>query len=251
MDLFTFLDFIFLAVVAISAVCAYNGGFLTEAVGITAWIGTAFFTKYAYPFVEPKFAEWFGAAGMLSAVSAYVSIFVVVIMLLSYLNNMFAKKLKDTNFHGVDKSLGFFFGLVRGVLLMALLYIAVLWFMPRPKDRPDWIRDARSKPVLKTSSLFVSKLLPSGGTFGEIKEIIEADMTGNEEEVFDRLAKPSVAGDAGDSAEDGYRASEIRALERQLKQLDELEADFYAPAVEKIEKTADKVGEKIENLLKS
>ncbi|MDR2098807.1 MAG: CvpA family protein [Rickettsiales bacterium] len=248
MDLFTFLDFVFLTVVAVSAICAYGGGFIAEAFGVAAWIGTAVIAKYAYPHVEPKFAGWFGTTNMISAISAYVSIFVVVVMLLSYLNKKFARKLRDTNFHGVDKSLGFFFGLIRGVLIMALMYVAVLWFMPRPKERPEWITGARSKPVLKTSALFISKLLPAGGTFGEIRDLIDSDMSASEEEVFERLTKPAVAGGAVDSAENGYRASEIRALERQLKQLDELEADLRTPAGKAVD-SAVELKEKIRDIL--
>ena len=138
-----------------------------------------------------------------------------------------AKKLHNTNLGGIDKSLGFFFGLVRGILIMAVAYIAILWFIPEKKERPKWIVNARSKPILKVSSMFISVLLPDGNNFKEIKEVIKSDMTGNEVETFEKLSKPSVKNDVdSSSAEEGYKDSEIRDLERQLKQLDQLELDF-------------------------
>ena len=225
--MFTFLDFIFLVVVVISAVLAYNGGLISESFSIAAWIGTAILTKYLYPFVEPQFASLFGESNVFSSMSAYISIFVVVIMLLSFINKTFTKKLHNTNLGGIDKSLGFFFGLVRGILIMAVIYIAILWFIPEKQNRPKWIVDARSKPVLKVGSMFISLLLPEGSNFKEIKEVIKTDMTGNEVETFEKLSKPKVeAVDDNSSAEDGYKQSEIRDLERQLKQLDQLEIDF-------------------------
>lgn len=148
-------------------------------------------------------------------------------MFLSFLNKSLAKKVHNTNLGGIDKSLGFFFGLVRGILLMAIVYIAILWFIPNKNERPKWIVDARSKPVLKVSSMFISILLPDGSNFKEIKEVIKSDMTGNEMETFEKLSKPSVGVEVdSSSAEDGYKDSEIRDLERQLKQLDQLEFEF-------------------------
>lgn len=225
--MFTFLDFIFLIVVVASAVFAYGGGLISEAFGIGAWILTAVLTKYFYPVVEPQFASMFGKSSVFSSMSAYISIFVVFIMFLSFLNKSLAKKVHNTNLGGIDKSLGFFFGLVRGILLMAIVYIAILWFIPNKNERPKWIVDARSKPVLKVSSMFISILLPDGSNFKEIKEVIKSDMTGNEMETFEKLSKPSVGVEVdSSSAEDGYKDSEIRDLERQLKQLDQLEFEF-------------------------
>ena len=225
--MFTFLDFIFLAVVVTSAVFAYNGGLISEAFGIAAWILTAILTKYLYPFVEPRFASLFGESNVFSSMSAYVSVFVIFIMFLSFVNKSLTKKLHNTNLGGIDKSLGFFFGLVRGILIMAVAYIAILWFIPNKKERPHWIIDARSKPILKVSSMFISILLPNGSNFQEIKEVIKSDMTGNEVETFEKLSKPSVQSDNdGSSAEDGYKDSEIRDLERQLKQLDQMELEY-------------------------
>ncbi|MGN0929844.1 MAG: CvpA family protein, partial [Alphaproteobacteria bacterium] len=205
----------------------YNGGLISEAFGIGAWILTAVLTKYLYPVVEPRFASLFGESNVFSSMSAYVSVFVICIMFLSFLNKSLTRKLHDTNLGGIDKSLGFFFGLVRGILLMAVAYIAILWFIPNKKERPSWIVDARSKPILKVSSMFISILLPDGSNFKEIKEVIKSDMTGNEVETFEKLSKPKVQSDNdGSSAEDGYKDSEIRDLERQLKQLDQMELEY-------------------------
>ena len=75
--------------------------------------------------------------------------------------------------------------------------------------------------------MFISVLLPDSNNFKEIKEVIKSDMTGNEVETFEKLSKPSVKNDVdSSSAEEGYKDSEIRDLERQLKQLDQLELDF-------------------------
>ncbi len=225
--MFTFIDFIFISVVVVSSVLAYNGGLIRESISIGIWVGTAFLTKYLFPIIEPRFAGLFGSSTMFSAISAYIAVFVVVIMGLSFLNKTYTAKLHKSNFGSIDKSLGFFFGFVRGILIMAIAYIVILWFIPDKDARPTWINDAKSKPILKVSSMFISSLLPSTSNFGEIKVIITSDMTGEEIETFEKLSKPQVGGpDDNSSAETGYKESELRDLERQLQQLQELEDNF-------------------------
>jgi membrane protein required for colicin V production len=224
--MFTFLDFIFFAIVVVSAVLSYYGGFISESLGVAAWVGAAFATKHIYPTVQPRFAEWFGANNMFSAIAAYVSVFVAIVMMLSFANKWLASKLRRTHFDSVDRSLGFFFGLLRGVLVMALLYIAVLWFIPQKRSRPEWVTEARSRSVLKVSSMFICAMLPDGGNFSEVKRLVKSDADSGEIDAFERLAKPAVMGTDSGSAEDGYRASEVRDLERQLQQLEQLEQEF-------------------------
>ncbi len=224
--MFTFLDFIFVIVVLLSSVFAYNGGLIQESVSIAAWIGTIFLTKLFFPIVEPKFASIFGGSSMFSAMSAYISVFVVLIMILSFVNKTFAVKLHKTNFGSIDKSLGFLFGFFRGILIMAVAYIVILWFIPNTHKRPDWVKNAKSKPILKISSMFISSLLPSTSNFSEIKSIIKSDMSGTEIETFEKLSKPVVEGSTEASAESGYKDSEIRDLERQLQQLQQIEDVF-------------------------
>ncbi len=222
--MFTFIDFIFITAVILSSVLAYNGGLIDESISIVIWVGTAFLTKYLFPLIEPQFAGIFGNSSMFSAMSAYISVFVVIIMVLSFLNKTLTSKIHHTNFGSIDKSLGFFFGFIRGILIMAIVYIIILWFIPNPNVRPNWIEDAKSKPILKVSSMFISALLPSTDNFDEIKEIIENDMSGSEIETFEKLSKPQVEiKDDNSSAENGYKDSEIRDLERQLQQLQDIE----------------------------
>ncbi len=224
--MFTFLDFVFIAVVLLSSVFAYNGGLIQESVSIAVWVGTIFLTKFIFPFVEPKFAGLFGSSSMFSAMSAYISVFVVLIMFLSFFNKTFTVKLHKTNFSSIDKSLGFLFGFFRGILIMAVVYVVILWFIPNENKRPDWVTDAKSKPILKVSSMFISSLLPSTNNFSEIKLMIQSDMSGTEIETFEKLSKPVVETSSESSAENGYQPSEIRDLERQLQQLQQMEDIF-------------------------
>ncbi|MDR1008937.1 MAG: CvpA family protein [Rickettsiales bacterium] len=221
------MDFIFIAMVAASAVFGYSGGFIAGVLSVVSWIAAALLAKAFSPMAEPMFAGVFGHSAMLVSIASYISVFVIVIMLLSFIGHWSGTRLRETSFDGIDKSLGFLFGIMRGILLMAAVYIGILWFMPNPAERPDWVQQAKSKPVLRSSALFVAMLLPDDGAFKPVHELVHSNISESELK-FESLNRPDVAPleDATSADEDGYKASEVRDLERQLKQLESMESEF-------------------------
>jgi membrane protein required for colicin V production len=57
----------------------------------------------------------------------------------------------------LDRSLGFVFGLARGFLLVAIVFIL---FSALARDQPDWVRNARSYNLLQQTQLAIESLLP-------------------------------------------------------------------------------------------
>ncbi|MDR3126260.1 MAG: CvpA family protein [Rickettsiales bacterium] len=219
----TFLDIIFLAVVIISAVMAYGKGFISEAFGLVSWVCAAIIAKFAYPAVAARLTEWSGISGTVCTISAYVSVFVASVLLLSLFNRRFSDALAGTVFDEADRSLGVLFGAVRGVIVMAFVYIGFLWFMPNEAERPAWILSAKSQPLLRYASVFITKLLPGDGSFGGIGEVVSSNIPDSEVEAFEKLVKPDVGpAEAPKKADEnfGYRPSEMKDLEREIKQID-------------------------------
>ena len=58
----------------------------------------------------------------------------------------------------LDRSLGFVFGLARGFLLVAIVFIL---FTALARDQPEWVRNARSYPVLQRTQVAIESLLPT------------------------------------------------------------------------------------------
>lgn len=221
--MFTVLDFIFIVVVLFSSATAYVSGFVHSIIGLAIWFGTAFITKYIYPLLEPLFARLLGSSTFFSNLVAYIIVFVLSVMILSFINKTVASKLHQTNFSSADKTFGFLFGLFRGIILMGIVYIIIIYFIPKKSNRPAWVSDAKSKHVLKLSAIVISSFVPNTETFSEVKEIIKNDLTSSDIATFEKLQKPVVDSINNDntSAEMGYKDSEVRDLERQLQQLQE------------------------------
>lgn len=47
-----------------------------------------------------------------------------------------------------DKSLGAFYGFVRGLIFCSLIYWMVIWVTPSPTAWPDWMVASRTRPIL-------------------------------------------------------------------------------------------------------
>ena len=59
----------------------------------------------------------------------------------------------------LDRTLGFLFGLARGLLIMVVAFLFFSWLVP-DKQRPDWITGAKSRMVLQGTGDWLMSLLP-------------------------------------------------------------------------------------------
>ena len=70
------------------------------------------------------------AAPEATDVAAAVAIFVVALIVLAIIGSLATRKLKDGPLGLIDRSLGLLFGLVRGVVLVSLVYLLLDWTFP-------------------------------------------------------------------------------------------------------------------------
>ena len=66
-------------------------------------------------------------------------------------------KVLDSKVGALDRTLGFVFGLARGFLLVAIVFIL---FTALARDQPEWVRAARSFPILQQTQVAIESLLP-------------------------------------------------------------------------------------------
>jgi membrane protein required for colicin V production len=65
----------------------------------------------------------------------------------------------DSRVGALDRSLGFLFGLGRGLVIMVVAFLFFVWLVPA-KSLPDWVKNARSRPVLQGTGDWLLSLLP-------------------------------------------------------------------------------------------
>ena len=163
---FTIVDGVVLAVLALSGILAWSRGLTREALAIAGWIVAAIVALYAAPYLEPLLQEipvagpvLVGACTLSKLVSFSVA-FAIVLILLSIFTPLFSSAVQESILGPVDKALGFVFGVLRGVVLTAVVYLIYLQVVP-PSDRLEVIENARSVQMISEAADLIEKELPS------------------------------------------------------------------------------------------
>ncbi len=155
----TLFDVGLVIVLILSGLLAFVRGFIQEVLSIGAWIGAILATIFGLPYVKP-FAREFISPTMLADVAAGGAIFLVTLVILWILTRMISNSVKGSALNALDRSLGFVFGLVRGAVLVCLLFIGVEWLV-KPEQQPDWLRNARSLPLVVWGADQIRAIVPS------------------------------------------------------------------------------------------
>lgn len=225
MDKFiTGLDVLFVLTLILSGLWGYMRGLVKEIFAIFAWVGAAVATKYGSLVVEPSIAEVIGKGGestLFSQAVTYIILFLIFFVLFSIISKKFSKRMEASEFEGLDKTLGFLFGIIRGIVVIALIYMFFIWLFAEEDQRPDWIKKARSRPILRVTSQVLTELfLP--GEFEELDEDIKEGKD-NKDQTYNRLSRPEEEKRTLIDSEAGYNNSERRELDKQINQLQELD----------------------------
>jgi membrane protein required for colicin V production len=158
-----FVDIVVLAVIALSTLLALGRGFVKEMLSIFGWIGAAIGTLLIF-FYVPQIREFFAkqiTEPVLADIACAVAIFVVLLIVLGFFNHAIASRVHASSLGPLDKSLGLVFGLVRGIVLVALAHMAMTdWFMPNKDQRPDVVNQARTEPYVAMAADFIKSKIP-------------------------------------------------------------------------------------------
>lgn len=155
------LDIIVIGVILLSGLFAFARGFVKEALSVAAWVGAAFAALYGLRYAAPV-AERFLPKGPVADAAAALVLFLAALIVLSLLTSAVAGRVKESSLSAVDRTLGLVFGLVRGLVLVCLLYIALSWALPAGKQQqPGWIADAKTLPLLANGAERLRALVPA------------------------------------------------------------------------------------------
>src|SRR4051812_24680052 len=126
---FHFIDFLIVLVIVVSAGYAAWRGFISETLTIFAWAAAAFGTLYFGPWVVPL-ARSLIATPWIGSLAAYAGVFLVIFIPLSFMSHRFSETVKHSPIGPLDRALGVAFGVVRGLVVVALGYLAFTYFVP-------------------------------------------------------------------------------------------------------------------------
>ncbi|CAN7259521.1 CvpA family protein [Bradyrhizobium sp. LjRoot220] len=154
----TILDLVLLAVMLISGLLAMVRGFMREILSIAAWGAAALVTLYAFAKLMPTARTYFQSE-TIAAVVVVAGTFIATLIVVSIITVRISDMILDSRIGALDRTLGFLFGLARGLLIVVVAFLFFSWLVP-DKQRPDWITGAKSRMVLQGTGDWLMALLP-------------------------------------------------------------------------------------------
>jgi membrane protein required for colicin V production len=154
----TLLDVLLLVVMLISGLLAMIRGFMREVLSIAAWGVAAIVTLYAYPRLLP-IAKQYVNSDMVAAGVTVIGVFLVTLLVISILTVRISDMILDSRVGALDRTLGFLFGLGRGLIIMVVAFLFFAWLVP-DRSQPEWIKGAKSKVVLQSTGQWLVSMLP-------------------------------------------------------------------------------------------
>ena len=220
------LDYIYVAIVVMSAIWATVRGGIYETIATISWVVAAIAARFVSPYLDELLQKWFklSESTVGTLVASYFIVFFVILVAVGFVNQKLRDKIKDSVLSVTDKTLGVIFGIIRGVVVMGFVYWGLLWYYSDvPGGLPGWVVDARTRPLMQLTIVKLDEWF----FFGNNK-LVMRDMTGAKEakEIYENLINPAVQKKSvgpennEDNAETGYKSSERAALENQLLQIE-------------------------------
>lgn len=213
----TVVDPIVLVVIFISASYAAYKGFVSETLSIFAWAAAAFATLFFGPKLAPMTRGLVGTP-WLGVMIGYALIFLVVLIPLSFMSFRFADSVKNSPVGTLDRVLGAVFGIVRGLAIIGLAYIAFSYIVS-VRAQPDWIAKAKTLPIIQGSAEVLLALVPDqhlGNASREAKKPEEPVQRATAAPV--PVPKPTQAAAPKKTHHKAYGAKERSELDRLIEQ---------------------------------
>jgi membrane protein required for colicin V production len=154
----TILDLVLLGVMLISGLLAMVRGFMREVLSIAAWGTAAVVTLYSFGKLLPTAKAYFNNDTVASIV-VVAGVFIGTLIVVSVITVRISDMVLDSRIGALDRTLGFLFGLARGLLIVVVAFLFFTWLVPE-KQRPDWVTGAKSRVVLQGTGDWLLSLLP-------------------------------------------------------------------------------------------
>jgi membrane protein required for colicin V production len=151
-------DLIVVGILLISGLFAFFRGFIHETLSMMGWVGAGLVALYGYPIARPYVRDLIPSE-LIADLATGVGLFLISFLIFSFISGRIGRAVQNSGLDSLDSTLGFVFGLVRGALIVCIGFLALSWLLPAD-SQPDWVRDARTRPVLEEGAFLIMRMAP-------------------------------------------------------------------------------------------
>jgi len=183
------IDLVVAAIMLISAAISFLRGLIRETLTIAGIVGGLFAAYALGDNLSPLFRGWldvnpeaeepqrlFDMIPMMYVADglAYAFIFIAVVIIISVISHFVGGAVRAMGLGPIDRTLGVFFGLARGLLLVGLIYVPFHLYMD-PETKTAYFSDSKTFSYIEKTSEFLSGFLPSSDEMNEKIDAIDED----------------------------------------------------------------------------
>ncbi len=168
------IDIIVAVVLLISAGISFLRGLIRELFTIAGVVGGIVASIFFSPPLAKIFRSWFGVVegqeveklfdiipmNFVADGLAYAAIFITFVIIISVFSQFFSAAVKAAGLGPIDRTMGVIFGLVRGALLIALLYLPFHLLMDE-QSKTQYFSDSKTHIYVEKISGYIAQYLPS------------------------------------------------------------------------------------------
>jgi membrane protein required for colicin V production len=152
------LDIILVGIMIFSGFLAMLRGLTREMLSIMSWALAAIATLLAYSQFRNQVRSFIDTP-MLADATLIGAVFITSLVLFSFITSSISERVLDSRVGAVDRTLGFVFGLIRGLILVVIAYLITSQIVD-PKSMPRWVQEAQSKKLIEDTGSAIRSLLP-------------------------------------------------------------------------------------------
>jgi membrane protein required for colicin V production len=151
------IDVVIISLIALSAILSLFRGFVKEALALVTWLVALWVSMAFYEEFAQWLSQWIAVPSAQKA-TAFVILFVCVLLLGAIVNYLAGKLVDKTGLTGTDKMLGVVFGVARGAVIVAIL-VLLAGLTPLPQD--PWWQDSQFLGYFEDLAMWMRDFLPS------------------------------------------------------------------------------------------
>ena len=209
------LDLIALLIIISSGIVSSFKGFVKEGLSILAWVGAIFSSIYTSPLFF-EISQLLIENKTLSEFATYITTFIIVLVTLSITIRSLTVYVKSSSLNNLDKSLGFLFGILKGVMILSVVLIIFDWFSTQ-NERPYLVNKAKLLPIIDTTSKVLIGTLPKDFVKRYNISINEGDKSLDAYDLdkkIDKLTKKNLSKNIDQKKNGGYNQGTRKRMDR-------------------------------------
>lgn len=150
------LDIVFLAIIGVSVLYSFIRGLVREIFSFLAVILGFLGASYGYVVFARWLRRWVENE-TLAQILAFIALFILIAFLLGLMGRLLSRAVKKMDLRWADRIGGAAFGVIKAVLLIAIILLILTAFLPA---RSKMISDSKAAPSILAVSRGLSHLAP-------------------------------------------------------------------------------------------